>query len=293
MKKLLLVLNPCSGTRKASKSLAEIVSVFNRAGYMVDTYITAEQGDATRVVAERGADTDLIVCCGGDGTYNETVSGMMANSITTPIGYIPAGSTNDFANSLKLPTNCVKAAQSIVDGELFSYDVGKFADRYFTYVASFGAFTKTSYATPQNVKNALGHVAYVLEGMQEITQLRSLPVRLELDGQIIEDNFLFGAICNSTSLGGLLTLDPKQVDMSDGLFEVFLVRTPKSLAEFHECLWSIQRHQYNCRCITFCSAASIKITANADMAWTLDGERAPGAEQIQIQNLHNAIRLRK
>jgi hypothetical protein len=188
MKKLLFILNPCAGTRKANKVLPEILSVFNRAGFHVQVYITGCQGDATRAVQELASGMDLVVCCGGDGTFNETVTGLLQAGLELPIGYIPAGSTNDFASSLHLPSDPVAAAQAIVSGKPEPYDVGQFGTRYFSYVASFGAFTKASYSTPQNVKNALGHTAYLLEGIYELSQIRKEHVRMELDGEVLEDN---------------------------------------------------------------------------------------------------------
>ena len=178
MKRLLLILNPCSGKKRANRALAEIVSIFNRGGYDVTVYTTAARGDATQVAASRCREFDCVVCAGGDGTFNEVVSGVYAAGSDTPIGYIPAGSTNDFASSLKLPTNILKAAQTIVEGEPVSYDVGRFGGRYFSYVASFGAFTRSSYATPQNVKNALGHTAYVLSGITELSQIRKEHIKM-------------------------------------------------------------------------------------------------------------------
>ena len=208
MKKMLFVMNPYSGMRKAVKYLADIISLFNRAGYDVITHMTAGSGDATEVVSRLCSGMDLVVCCGGDGTLNETICGILHAGADVPIGYIPSGSTNDFAASLKLSTSVMQAARDIVDGQPVSYDVGRFGDRYFSYVASFGAFTKASYSTPQSVKNALGHTAYVLEGINELSQLRQEHVRMEIDGDVIEDDFIFGAISNSTSVGGILTLDP-------------------------------------------------------------------------------------
>lgn len=280
--------------RKANKNLADMIAIFNRADYDVHTYVTATSGDAARIVKQRAAEMDLVVCCGGDGTFNETVSGIMESGADTPVGYIPAGSTNDFANSLKLSTNNLTAAREIVEGRPVSYDLGRFGQRYFSYVASFGAFTRASYATPQDVKNALGHTAYILEGIQELSQIRDIHVRLELDDtRVIEDDFLFGAICNSTSVGGILTLDPKQVDMRDGKFEILLVRSPRDLAELHECVVAVQKQKYNCKMMTFCSARKIKVIADPQMFWTLDGEKEQGHAQVEAENLHHALRLMK
>lgn len=293
MKKLFFVMNPAAGMRKANKILPEILAVFNRADYEVITYITAAQGDARRAVCQRAHQMDIIVCCGGDGTFNETVAGLLESKADVPLGYIPAGSTNDFASSLGLPTDPVEAAKKVVQGSCQSYDVGCFGGRYFTYVASFGAFTKASYATPQNVKNALGHTAYLLEGIQEISQLRPVKVRMETEEGVIEDNVLFGAICNSTSVAGILTLDPKQVDMRDGLFEILLVRAPKNLSEIRECIQAVQQQKYNCKMITFCSAKKVTVEMKNPVPWTLDGEWERAHTAVEIENIHRAIQLVK
>ena len=255
--------------------------------------MTACQGDGEAAVIRRAKDQDLIVCCGGDGTFNETVSGLMKTGLDIPVGYIPAGSTNDFAKALGLSQKIVDAAKQIVNGEGVKVDLGRFGSRYFTYVASFGVFTRTSYATPQNVKNALGHTAYLLEGISELSQIRKVPIKMEIDGEVVEDNFLFGAICNSTSIGGILTLDPKQVDLTDGKFEVLLVRAPRDLSEIGECIQAVQKQVYNCKMITFRSASIVKITAPESMSWTLDGERAEGQDLIEVENLHHAIKIMK
>ena len=293
MKKMLFVMNPYSGTRRANKYLADIVALFNGAGYEVTIHMTAGQGDATRVVEERCADKDLIVCCGGDGTFNETITGLLRAGKKIPVGYIPAGSTNDFAASLKLSPNIMQAAQDIVDGEPVACDMGKFGERYFSYVASFGAFTRATYTTPQSIKNMLGHTAYLLEGINELSQIRNEHVRLEIDGEVVEDDFLFGAISNSTSLGGILKLNPELVDMSDGQMEILLVRAPQNLTELAECLQALQAQKYNCAMITFQSAKKIRIFANPFMNWTLDGEREEGHEQVDVENIHHAIHIMK
>ena len=278
--------------RKADKVLPELLSVFNRADYDVRVYVTAEPGDGVQAVRKLAAGMDLVVCCGGDGTFNETVTGLMESGLQIPIGYIPAGSTNDFASSLQLSSDPVEAAKQIVEGAPVFYDAGQFGDRYFSYVASFGAFTKVSYSTPQTVKNMLGHVAYLLEGMQELSQIRKLHVKLTLDGsEVLEDDYLFGAVCNSTSMGGIVTLDPKQVDLQDGKFEVLLVRAPKTLQEISECLLAVQKQQYNSAMMTFRTASRITVEADPQMPWTLDGEKEEGHAEVQIRNLHKAIQI--
>ena len=198
MKKMLFIMNPFAGQKRANRQLSDLLLMFTKAGYDVITHMTTGPGSAAETVERLAGEVELVVCCGGDGTLNETVSGLLTKGIQVNVGYIPAGSTNDFAASLKLSTNILQAAQDILEGEPVAYDVGKFGTRYFSYVASFGAFTRASYSTPQSVKNALGHTAYVLEGIQELSQIRKEHIRMEMDGEVVEDDFLFGAICNST-----------------------------------------------------------------------------------------------
>ena len=291
MKKLLLIINPRSGKRQANRYTTDIIEIFNQRDYDVTVRVTQSRGDACNTAANRAKDFDLIVCCGGDGTFNETVSGLLLSGAETPIAYIPAGTTNDLASSLGLPTNVLDCAKQIVNGSATPHDIGKFNQRFFSYIASFGIFTRTSYTTPQSIKNALGHIAYILSGIQELSQLRTEYVQLNLDGNMIEGEFLFGAICNSTSLGGVVNLDPKQVDFRDGKFEVILIRAPKDLSEVAECIQALQKQQYNCQMITFQSAQHIEIFPRADMSWTLDGEQADGSSRIEIENLYHAINL--
>lgn len=291
MKKMLFIMNPCAGKRRANRYLADILAIFNRAGYDVTVHMTAGHGDATTVTEQRAAEFDLIVCCGGDGTLNEAINGLLRCGLDTPLGYIPAGSTNDFACSLNLSTKPLQAAQDIAHGTPRYYDICKFGDRYFSYVASFGAFTKASYATSQNLKNALGHTAYLLSGIRELTQIRKLHVRMELEDQDIEDDFIFGAICNSTSVGGILTLAPDQVDMADGLFEILLIRAPKKLSELAQCIHAIKTQTYNCSMITFVSASKVKIIADSEMNWTLDGEQEDGHDEVEASIIPHAVRI--
>lgn len=292
MKKLLFILNPYAGQRKANKLLTEIVEIFNRADYEVTVYITAGQGEAQKAALRNAGKMDVIVCCGGDGTFNETVAGILESGIDVPVGYIPAGSTNDFANSIKLPTDILQAAKMIVQGHIRSLDVGSFGGRYFSYVASFGAFTRASYATPQSVKNALGHMAYLLSGIQELSQIKAHRLRFELpDGRVLEDGYLFGAISNATSVAGVLTIAPDRVDMADGKLELMLIRAPKDAIELTDCLVALQRQTYNCAMMTFLSTESVKVTAPGDMDWTIDGERELGRTEISVDCLHHALRV--
>lgn len=291
MKKMLFILNPKAGQMKAGRFLTQIIELFNRADYEVIVYVTTQTGDAVRIAREKAAQVDVVVCCGGDGTFNETVTGILNAGAAVDIGYLPAGTTNDFANGLKIPTDLIKAATAVVEGQGKYYDVGRFDQRYFTYVASFGAFTKSSYATPQSAKNLLGHLAYIFSGIQELSQLRTVHLCFVLDGgKTVEGDFLFGAICNSTSVGGILTLDPSVVDLQDGKFELLLIRSPKDLTELADCIRALQTKKYDSKLITFESASQIQVFSETEMDWTLDGEHAVGQNAV-IQNMHKAIRL--
>ena len=291
MRKLLFLVNPNAGQRRVNKSLTDIIGIFNEGGYEVTVFLTNGPGNGTQIVQERAADYDLVVCAGGDGTLNETITGVLRAGADCPVGYIPCGSTNDFASTLKLSTDVVQAAKDIMEGAPVEYDVGRWGDRYFVYIASFGAFTRVSYSTPQNLKNALGHLAYVLSGIQELPQIRNIPMALELDGQVLDGEYLFGAVSNSTSVGGVFTLDASQVDLRDGKFEVILVRMPRDMAELTQCATALQNHTYDCAAITFRSASRLRVHQDPALLWTLDGERAEGADVVEIENLHRAIRL--
>ena len=291
MRKLLFLVNPNAGQRRVNKSLTDIIGIFNEGGYEVTVFLTNGPGSGTQIVQERAADYDLVVCAGGDGTLNETVTGVLRAGADCPVGYIPCGSTNDFASTLKLSMDVVQAAKDIMMGAPVEYDVGRWGDRYFVYIASFGAFTRVSYSTPQNLKNALGHLAYVLSGIQELPQIRNIPMALELDGQVLDGEYLFGAVSNSTSVGGVFTLDASQVDLRDGKFEVILVRMPRDMAELTQCAAALQNHTYDCAAITFRSVSRLRVHQDPALLWTLDGERAEGADVVEIENLHRAVRL--
>ncbi|MBR2047609.1 MAG: YegS/Rv2252/BmrU family lipid kinase [Oscillospiraceae bacterium] len=291
MKKMLFIVNPAAGQRKILRQLAEVIGLFNQAGFEVTVYMTAQPGDGKRLAREHCDRFELVVCAGGDGTLNEVISGLLEAGADVPVGYLPCGSTNDFAATMKLPTGILQAARVIVEGEPQAQDVGAFGDRYFTYVASFGAFTRTSYTTPQSVKNLLGHLAYWLEGIQELAQLRPVHVRLELEDEVVEDEFLFGAISNSRVVGGVLTLNHRQVDLRDGQFELLLVRMPRDRNELRECILALRDQNYDCGSITFRSVSCLTAYPEPGLSWSLDGERCDWKESIEIRNLHRAVRI--
>lgn len=291
MKKNLMIMNPYSGKRQANKYLTDMVELFTKNGYITTVLTTTARGDGTLYAAEYGGDFDIITCVGGDGTFNEVVAGIAESDHKTPVGYIPAGSTNDFASSLGLSTDIMTATMDIISGEKVSLDIGSFNGRKFSYVASFGAFTQTSYSTPQSVKNMLGHLAYILEGVTSLTSIRPQHLRIEANGVVYDGDYIFGAVSNSTSLAGILTLSPEYVDMGDGLFELLLVKMPRNLIELTEIIYVLTAQKYESDKLTFINSSEFKVIASEDMAWSLDGEYQPGSREIEIKNMHHAIEL--
>ena len=232
MKKMLFVFNPRSGKEQIKGHLMEILDIFTRAGYEIRVHVTQKQSDAAEVVARYGNRVDVVVCSGGDGTLNETVTGMMKLKKLPMLGYIPAGSTNDFASSLEIPKRMPQAAADIVEGMPYAIDIGTFChNRYFMYIAAFGAFTEVSYLTPQDKKNMLGHQAYMLESVRSLASLRSYFMEVEWDGNFLEGEFVFGVVTNTISVGGFKGLVGQDVELNDGYFEVLLIRKPKNPAD--------------------------------------------------------------
>jgi len=292
MKRALIIINPCAGTKQANKCFVRIVDIFCRAGYETVTATTAKRGDGTDIARSRAGQFDLVVCIGGDGTFNEVVAGVLESKADVPIGYIPAGSTNDFANSLGIPKGIIKSTKDIVSGVPMTLDVGQFNKRYFSYVASFGAFTQTSYSVPQDLKNSIGHVAYVLGGLKDIPSLKPVKLRLKNEVGVYGGEYIFGAICNSTSMGGILTLDKSMVDMNDGLFEVLLIKSPKNLLELNQIILALTTQKYeDCPMISFFSSSMVEIEADPKMPWTLDGEYQEGCSDITVRNIKSAVRI--
>ncbi|HKK95492.1 MAG TPA: diacylglycerol kinase family protein [Anaerovoracaceae bacterium] len=291
-KKILVILNPKAGMMHANKVFVEIIKTFVDSNYMPTVLTTKEQGDAMRYATEFTNGMDLVVCIGGDGTLNEVVAGLLkANNNNIPVGYIPSGSTNDFATSIGISKNVLIAAKDITKGKLENLDVGRFNKRYFSYVASFGAFTSSSYEAPQNIKNMIGHTAYVLQGIREIPNIKPERVKIITPEKVIEGNFIFGAICNSNSVGGILSFEDFDVDMNDGKVEVFLIRAPESLSELNSMIVAMLDQSFNSPLITFFSTESVQIEAERSMPWTLDGEFEPGYDEIDISIIHSGINI--
>lgn len=292
MKLLHLVINPNAGTRQGRRFLPEMVAAFNRGGYLCSVYVTEKRGDAAEFVRAHGGEADLVVACGGDGTLNEVISGLQLGGHRTPLGYVPCGSTNDFANGLSLPAAPLLACEAILSGRSRMLDVGLFgADRYFSYTASFGAFTSVSWSTPQNVKNLLGRVAYILEGIRSLADIRPIRMKIAAGGRVLEDDFIFGAVCNSTSLGGVLKLEHDEVHMNDGLFEALLVPFPQDLLGLNRILAALGARRHDDPSLRFLRAPEFIFEGAPGLIWTLDGEAAPGADCVRIRNVHDAIRL--
>ena len=292
MKKALIILNPCAGVKKANRFLTDIITLFCENGYTCTVQTTTRELNGHEIVTKLGKGRDLIVCIGGDGTYNEVVSGVVEAELKCKIGYIPAGSTNDFGASLGLSKVIMTAANDIVNGRPQKFDVGSFNGRKFTYVASCGAFTSTSYSTPTNLKNSLGHLAYILQGLSTVLDIKPEHLTVTANGETYDDDYIFAGICNSTSLGGILKLDEKYVDMNDGLFEVLLVKSPKNIAELASIIHVLNTKKYDSSdLITLFSASKIEIKASDSTDWSLDGEQQKGCEKIVIENLHDAIEL--
>ena len=291
MKKLLLIINPVAGRNQAQADLFKMVRVFAEHDCEVTVYPTRGPQDCTRKVLADAGRFDLVACCGGDGTLNEMVSGMMQREDHVPMGYIPLGSTNDFAASLHLPSHVEEAALRCVEGTAFHMDVGSLNDRYFNYIAAFGAFTEASYATPQQIKNALGHLAYILEGVKSLGRLQPIHVRITADGESFEEDYLFGAVTNTVSLGGVLRLDPSRVLLDDGMYELLLVKNPQNPAEAQAMLSALMLQNYDGPLVRMLRASDILFESNHEISWTIDGEFGGSFSTTHILNNKNAVTL--
>lgn len=295
-KKLLFIMNPKSGVMLAPKYMADIVGKFSDAGFLTQVLMTTGRGDARDFAVEYGGDVDRVVVSGGDGTLNEVIDGLLSGGYKTPIGYIPAGSTNDFAHSLGLPRDIHDCADTVVKGTVKTVDIGSFNGRYFSYVASFGAFTSTTYSVPQNLKNIFGHAAYVMGGVKELANLHPIHAIITLEKgtpeeEVHEGDYLLGAICNSKSIGGILNLEKLDVNMNDGLMEVLMIRMPKDLIDLNDIAVSTLGGSFKSHQIETYSAKNVTVEISESIHWTLDGEFEKGGSICEIKTLKSAISL--
>ena len=291
-KKLLLIVNPCSGRAKMRTELLRVVETLSNGGYTVTVYPTKARGDATDCVcALREDEYDRIVVCGGDGTLNEVITGLMQSGLHITLGYIPSGTLNEWSSGLGIARSIPKAAEDITTGKKIQLDMGRFGDRYFAYTASFGAFTDASYSAPQDIKNVLGQAAYFFEGIKSLGNIKPVHLKFKTEEREIEGDFLFGAVSNSMSVGGIVKFDESVVKLNDGQFEVLLIKNPDNILKLQPIIDGILKRDFAKEGIEFFTADSVTVTGGDGLSWTLDGEYAEGKDEIVISNMHNAIEL--
>ena len=290
-KKMLFIYNPHAGKAGIRSNLLDIVDIFTKAGYEVTAHPTQKQGDAIEATLKKAHKYEVLACCGGDGTLDEVVTGMMKRSYRIPIGYIPAGTTNDFARSLGIPSNMIRAAENIVAGNRFCCDIGAFNDDTFVYIAAFGLFTDVSYETDQHVKNVLGHLAYVLEGARRLNKYPCYHMKVTSNGETIEEDFMYGMVSNSRSAGGFKNITGKNVELDDGVFEVTLIKKPGNVIELNQIMAALVGGNIDAECMYCFKTAHITFESSEPIAWTLDGEFGGNHKDVVISNEKQALQI--
>lgn len=291
MKKMLFIYNPNSGMGLLKPKLSDVLDIFVKGGYEVTVYPTQKYHDAVRKMGEYEEQYDLVACSGGDGTLDEVVTGMMKREDKVPIGYIPAGTTNDFASSLHISPNMLEAADTVVNGVPFACDVGEFNEDYFVYIAAFGLFTDVSYETKQSMKNVLGHLAYILEGTKRIFNIPSYRIKVTHDGETIEDEFIYGMVTNSRSVGGFKGITGKNVVFDDGKFEVTLFKTPRNPMELNEILGALALRKINPKRMYSFKTNEVHFETEEEIPWTLDGEFGGVHEEVVVKDCQKALEI--
>ena len=294
MKKLLLIYNAKSGKGLIKNFLVDIIDIFIKAKFRVEIYQTQKAGDATEKIAEYASEFDEVVVCGGDGTLNEAFNGLMKVEKTKRpvLGYIPAGSTNDFGNTLGLPKDMIKAAEIAATETPMEIDAGMFQDKTFAYVAAFGAFTDVSYQTPQDMKNMLGHGAYIIEGIKSLVSLRDYGLKCISDGRVIEGKYIYGMVSNSDSVGGFKNIPGLDISLSDGVFEVTLVKMPKNPVELNMIAGDLLSGKAEAGYVIRFKSEKVTFEFDEKVAWTIDGESGGEYENVDITNVSGAIKIR-
>jgi len=293
MKKMLFIVNPHAGKKVIKQHMVDVCDTFSKAGYTLEVYTTKGQRDATRYVESCGEDFDIIACAGGDGTLEETAEGVMAIERRCgkriPIGYIPCGSTNDYGKSLRISSDAVKAAKQIVAGDPCPVDIGQLNGKDFIYVAAFGIFTEVSYATPQNLKNMLGHAAYILEGAKSLASVKTYKAEVRFDNRTVRGNFLLCQITNSLSVGGFPAMGTRHMSFSDGIFECVLIRRPKNPADLTRAIKSFLSGKIDKRVIVCEKSSKVEIISKEEIPWVTDGEYAGSFKKAEVKNLKQEI----
>jgi len=290
--RILLIVNPKSGKGRYRTEISHILEVLCSGGASVHMYMTKYPGHAREIAGREAENYDIAACIGGDGTLGETIAGLMELENRPPVGYIPMGTTNDVATTLGLPKDPMRAAEVMLEGKLIPLDVGRFAGDYFTYIAAFGAFTEVSYQTPRENKEALGHLAYVLEGVGRLTKItpRKLVVEYDDHGRI-EGEFAFGGVTNTTSIAGLWKLKPDQVDLADGAFEVILVKHPRNLLDLNAIFMDIVTKKEDSEHVQIFSAKKVRFLFEELVPWTRDGEAGGEHKEVVLENINPGVQI--
>lgn len=288
---VMMIMNPKAGKGNTKTALFTICNGFCELNDRVFVYITQYAGHARELCEQYAQHVDILVCMGGDGTWNEVVSGLLQLAKRPPVCYLPSGTVNDFASTLKLTKNATKMMEHVKAYRPFACDMGKFNHRYFTYVAAFGIFTEVSYTTPQNNKNTLGKVAYFLEGIKQFTKITKYHIRLEVNDEIFEDDFLFGCITNSKYVAGFTSVNAKDTELDDGLFEMLLIRMPNNPLDIQNIVAALLKHEVNEKWMYFCKCQKVHITSSQKIPWTLDGEDGGETKECIIENLTRSITI--
>lgn len=289
MEKMLFVFNPHSGKGQIRQHLLTITDTFTKGGYEVTVHPTQCRNDAYEKISSRIEDFEVVACSGGDGTLNETIKAVMTSGKRLPIGYIPSGTMNDFASAIGIPKDMPAAAQKIVDGDIVTVDIGSFNSEYFTYIAAFGMFTEVSYETSQQMKNMFGSLAYIMEGMKRFNMTKTYRVTVTCNGETTEDEYIYGMVSNSSSIGGIKGFGGDDILLDDGVFEVFLIKAPKNLQEFQFTINALMKHELDAKCFTCFKASEVTFHSDNDLPWTLDGEFGGNCRNVTVKNNHRAI----
>lgn len=291
-KRALLIFNPVAGEGRSLRLLPQVVKHMTDNGYACTTLTTTDRGSATEYVKKYGEENEIVVCSGGDGTANEVISGIMQlpKEKRPRMGYVPSGSTNDFANTLCIPKNNEEAVKNITEGKCTTIDVGKFNGRYYAYVAAFGAFTDVAYSTSQNAKNMFGFLAYFAKGVDTLKKIRPIKAIFEINGETIEDDFILCTVSNSRIIAGIVKLKPEMVEMNDGMFEIILIKYPSNAIELTKIVNAITSGEMSCEYIRMFRASELRVRfPNESVSWTLDGEQEKNITEAHIVNIHSGI----